>query len=490
MTSAKPLFVFKKLFQQTVIYGLATVIPRILNYFLVPLHTSGVMSTSQYGEISNVFAYFVLLNVMLSYGMETAFFRFFHKEKNADEVIHTSAWSLVGSSLLFLGISFLFQQELANLAEIPLRVVQFALSILVLDALAVIPFAWFRAQERPLRYAFIKTINVAINVVLNYIFLKYLVRWSTESSLIESLYIPNFQVEYVFLANLIASLLTLLILFPFYTKLRLHFNKALWKRMMNYAFPILIAGLAYAINEASDRMMMMYLLPEDIAKSELGIYAACYKLAIFMTLFTMAFRLGIEPFFFKHASHKNAKKTYAEITKYFTIFGSLILVGVMVFIDLLKRLLIRDPVFWEAMNIVPLILLANLFLGIYYNLSVWYKVTDRTRYGSYISIIAAIITIGANLWLIPVIGYIGAALGTLAAYTSMMLLSYFWGQKYYHIPYNLKKIGGYLILAMLFSAISFYGFRGNYGVGLSLLLIFMGIIYRVERKELRSLIKN
>lgn len=481
---------FKKLFQQTVIYGLATVIPRILNYFLVPLHTSGVMSTSQYGEISNVFAYFVLLNVILSYGMETAFFRFFHKEENQDEVINTSAWSLVGSSLLFLGIGFLFQHELATIAEIPLRVVQFALLILVLDALAVIPFAWFRAKERPIRYAAIKTINVAINLALNYIFLKYFVRWSTQSEFIDHLYIPNFQVEYVFLANLIASLLTLFILFPFYTKLRLYFDKALWKRMMQYALPILVAGLAYAINEASDRMMMMYLLPEEMAKSELGIYAACYKLAIFMTLFTMAFRLGIEPFFFKQAAHKNAKKTYAEITKYFTIFGSLILVSVMVFIDLLKRILIRDPVFWEAMNIVPLILLANLFLGIYYNLSVWYKVTDRTRYGSYISIIAAVITIAANLWLIPSIGYIGAAIGTLAAYTSMMLLSYVWGQKYYHIPYNLKKLGGYLLLAMLLSAISFYGFRENYVVGGLLLLIFIAIIYYAEKKELQAILKS
>ncbi len=481
---------YKKLFQQTFIYGLATVIPRILNYFLVPLHTSGVMTTAQYGEISNVFAYFVLLNVLLSYGMETTFFRFFHKENNKAEVINTSAWSLIGSSVFFLLIGFLFQRELAVIAEIPLRVVQFALWILVLDALVVIPFAWLRAKERPIRYAIIKTVSVGINLILNYIFLKHLFNWSEKSAFFEQFYRPNFQVEYVFLANLIASLVTLLVLFKFYTKLKLHFDKALWKRMMNYAIPILIAGLAYAINEASDRMMMMYLLPEDIAKSQLGIYAACYKLAIFMTLFTMAFRLVIEPFFFKHAAHENAKHTYAEITKYFTIFGALILVGVMVFIDILKRILIRDPIFWEAMNIVPLILLANLFLGIYYNLSVWYKVTDRTKYGSYISIIAAVITIGANLWLIPLIGYIGAAIGTLAAYASMMLLSYIWGQKYYHIPYDMKKLCSYLGLSMLFSAVSFYGFRENYIIGGLLLLTFIVIVYLSEKDQLKAIIKS
>lgn len=481
---------YKKLVQQTFIYGLATVIPRILNYFLVPLHTSGVMTTAQYGEISNVFAYFVLLNVILSYGMETAFFRFFHKEKQKEEVINTSAWSLMGTSFLFLLIGYLFQHQLARLADIPLRVVQFALWILVLDALVVIPFAWLRAKERPIRYALIKTISVGINLVLNYVFLLYLAQWSSLSSFIANFYQPGFQVEYVFLANLIASLVTLLVLLPFYFKLKFHFDKALWKRMMHYSIPILIAGLAYAINEASDRMMMLYLLPKEVAKSQLGIYAACYKLAIFMTLFTMAFRLGIEPFFFKHAQHKNAKKTYAEITKYFTIFGALILVGVMVFIDILKRILITDQVFWEAMDIVPLILLANLFLGIYYNLSVWYKVTDRTKYGSYISIIAAVITLVANLWLIPLIGYIGAAIGTLAAYASMMFFSYFWGQKYYRIPYELKKICGYLGLAMFFSALSFYGFRENYLVGSLLLLIFMSIIYGAEKKQLKKLIKN
>lgn len=476
---------FKKLFKQTFIYGIATVIPKILNYFLVPLHTSGVMTTSQYGEVSNIFAYFVLFNVILSYGMETSFFRFFHKEENAEKVINTSAWSLIVSSFLFLGIGFMFYQKLAIWGDLPVDAVKFAIWILVLDALVVIPFAWLRAKERPMRYALIKTLNVGINVALNYIFLKYLL--SGTSFLARE----NYEVEYVFLANLIASLVTLLIfIYPFYSKLRLNFDALLWRRMMGYSIPILISGLAFAINEASDRMMMQYLLPQETAKEQLGIYGANYKLAVFMTMFTMAFRLGIEPFFFKYAENKNARQTYAEITKFFTISGSIILLGVMVFADVLKRLLIREEVFWEAMDIVPLILLANLFLGIYYNLSVWYKVSDQTKFGSYISIIAAVITIVANLVLIPAIGYIGAAIGTLLAYGSMMLLSYYWGQKRYPIPYELNNLVSYLLVAIGFSAISFYGFRENYFVGILLLLIFLGIIYVREKDQIKLIVKG
>lgn len=480
---------FKKLFQQTAIYGIATVLPRILNYFLVRLHTR-FLTTAVYGNVSNVFAYFVVFNVVLSYGMETAFFRFFHKEEDKEQVISTSAWSLIGSSVLFGILGLVFANQIAEVTQIPANVVQLSMGILALDALVVIPFAWLRAKERPIRYAALKTINVVINVGLNIFFLAFLPGWSENSSFLAQIYVPDFQFQYIFIANFIASFATLILMGGFYVKLKFSFDKAMWKRIMRYALPILVAGLAYAINEASDRIMMKYLLPEDIADSELGIYSACYKLAIFMTLFSTAFRLGIEPFFFSHASHKNARKTYADITKYFTIFGSLILIGVMVFADVLKVILISDEAFWGAMNIVPLILLANLFLGIYYNLSVWYKVTDRTHYGGIISVIAATITILANLFLIPTIGYIGAAIGTLAAYGSMMLLSFYWGQKYYPIPYNMKKILGYLSLSLLFSAISFYGFRENYYVGIGLLLVFIGVIYFNEKEELLAIIKQ
>lgn len=301
---------------------------------------------------------------------------------------------------------------------------------------------------------------------------------------------PDFEISYIFISNVVASAVTLLMMLPFYFKINFSFNTVLWKSMMSYAFPVLIAGLAFSVNEVFDRIMLDYLLPQDIAREEIGAYAACYKLALFMTLFATAFRLGIEPFFFSHAENKNAPETYAIITKYFVVFGSFILIAVIVFIDLLKELLIQNSTYWEAMHIVPLILLANLFLGIYHNLSVWYKITDRTRFGGYISVVGALFTLTLNIILIPYISYTGSAIATLVAYAVMMSLSYFFGKKYYPIPYNLKKIGSYLMLSVLFSVFSFYVFRGNYFVGISLLLIFLGTVYVAERKQFIKILQS
>lgn len=480
---------FKKLFQQTFIYGLATVLPRMLSFLLVPLYTN-VLPKEEYGEISVIFAYFVLFNVILAYGMETAFFRFYSKKNNQDQVLNTSGWSLLFSSLAFLGLAFLTKDVVAQLTGIPLKYIQLAIWILFLDALVIVPFAWLRASQKPMRYAIIKILNVAINLGLNIFFLLYLKGLAENNPFFETIYREDFEISYVFIANLIASGITLLLMLPFYFKLELKFDSALWKSMIKYAFPVLIAGIAFSVNEVFDRIMLDYLLPENIAKSEIGAYSACYKLALFMTLFATAFRLGIEPFFFSHATSKNAANMYAQITNYFVVFGSLILVVVVVCIDLLKMLLIQDSSYWEAMEIVPLILLANLFLGIYHNLSVWYKITDRTKFGAYISLVGAVVTIALNLILIPVISYTGSAIATLAAYGIMMLLSYFYGKKYYPIPYNLKKIATYLGISIAFSVLSFYVFRGNYFVGITLLLIFIGILYFSEKKQIRQIIQS
>ena len=260
--------------------------------------------------------------------------------------------------------------------------------------------------------------------------------------------------------------------------------------MMKYAIPVLIAGIAFSVNEAFDRILLKYLLPADVAEVQVGLYSACYKLGMFMTLFVMAFRLGIEPFFFNHSSSANAKETYATITKYFTLFGCLILLVVVIYIDIFKRILIPNSQYWEAIKIVPLILLANLFLGIYHNLSVWYKVTDRTKYGAYISVFAAVITLVLNYVLIPKIGYVGSAIATLVAYGSMMVLSYLYGRKYYDVPYNLMNIGGFLLLAIVFSAISFYQFRGNMWLGTLLLIVFIGIMVYNEKNEFLKIIRK
>ncbi len=482
--------VFKKLFKQTFIYGLATVLPRVLAVILVPLYTS-VMLPEEYGIYATLMAYLILGNVLLSYGMETAFFRFINKDVSQQKIIQsTTLTSLSVSTLLFLGIGLLFKNYIATITDFKPEYVSYGLLILALDALVVLPFVWFRANEKPMKYAVIKIANVVINLAFNLFFLLALPELAKESEYWNSLWFPESKVAYVFIANLIASAVTLLVLLPLYAKIGFGFSKTIWKQMIKYAFPVLIAGIAFSINEAFDRILLKYLLPENTAEIQVGLYSACYKLGMFMTLFVMAFRLGIEPFFFNHAAQSNAKNTYATITKYFTISGCLILLVVIVYIDVFKRILIPNSQYWEALKIVPLILLANLFLGIYHNLSVWYKVTDRTKYGAYISVFAAMVTLVLNYLLIPQLGYMGSAIATLAAYGSMMVLSYLYGRKYYKVPYELKKISGYLLLSIGFSVLSFYIFKGNIWVGSALLLIFIAVLYFSEKSEFLKIIKK
>lgn len=463
----------------------------MLSFLLVRLYT-GTLPTDEYGSVSILLSWMVFFNVFLSYGMETAFFRFYHTEKNKENVIATSTISIFWSSLIFLFTALLFRHSIAHIAEIEVQYITYSIWILVLDALVIIPFSKLRAKQRPMFYAAIKIGNVVVNLILNIFFLVYLpkIAQNHPDTFISSLYFDNFEIGYIFVANLIASLLTFAVLSPDYIKINWRFDQQLWVRMMRYGLPILVAGIAFAVNEHFDKILLGYLLPPDIAKSEVGAYSACYKLGLFMVLFATAFRLGIEPFFFSHSDKENAPQTYAVITKYFVIFGSLILLGVIVFADVLKFLLLDDKTYWQAMKVVPLIILANFFLGIYNNLSVWYKLTDKTKIGAYISIVGAILTLVLNYLLIPKFSYYGSAIATITAYGSMMLISYWLGNKYYPIPYDMKKILGYLILSIGFSALSFYGFRENYYVGIALLLIFMYFIYHNEKETLNRILKR
>lgn len=482
---------YKSLFKQTAIYGLATVLPRMLSFLLVRLYTD-ILPTAEYGEVSILLAWMVFFNVILSYGMETGFFRFYTTETDKQNVIATSTISILWSSMAFLAIALLFRDTLGNWANVDSQYITYSIWILVLDALVIVPFSKLRANQRPMVYAAIKIGNVIVNLGLNIFFLLFLpkIAQANPGSLIGSLYVENFEIGYIFVANLIASLLTFLVLSPNYFQIRWHFDPLLWKKMMRYGYPILIAGIAFAVNEHFDKILLERLLPPNIAKAEVGAYAACYKLALFMTLFATAFRLGIEPFFFSHAGKENAQQTYAMITKYFVIFGSFILLTVIVAADILKLLLLDNKAYWEAMKVVPLIILANFFLGIYSNLSVWYKLIDKTKIGAYISIFGAIITLGMNYLLIPQYSYYGSAVATLAAYGSMMFISYWLGNKYYPIPYDMKKIFGYLGLSIGFSALSFYGFRENYYVGITLVLSFMYFIYYNEKETINRILKR
>jgi O-antigen/teichoic acid export membrane protein len=482
---------YKNLFKQTAIYGIATVVPRMFSFILVPLYT-GLLPKAEYGKVSIIFAWMIFFNVILAYGMETAFFRFYSKESNKNAVVETAMVSVFWTTISFLFIALLSRNTLATWSGIDSQYIGYTIWILALDALVIIPFSKLRASQKPMAYALIKIGNVVVNLSLNLLFLVYLpsVINAYPNDFLSSVYIENFEIGYIFLANIIASLLTFVVVSPDYVFLKWKFDLDLWKRMMRYGLPIMVAGIAFAINEQFDKILLAKLLPANIAEAEVGVYSACYKLGLFMVLYRTAYTLGIEPFFFSHASDKNAPQTYAMVTKYFVIFGSFILLSVIVFADLFKLLMIPDSSYWEAMKVVPLIILANFFLGIYTNLSVWYKLIDKTYYGAYISIVGAIITLVLNFLLIPTMSYYGSAIATIAAYGSMMFISYYLGNKYYPIPYDLKKIGGYLSLSIVFSAISFYGFRENYFVGISLLIAFLYFIYYHEKETLLRILNR
>ena len=481
----------KKLFQQTFVYGLATVLPRMLSFLLVPLHTD-VMNPDAYGEVSLVFAWFAIFNVVLAYGMETAFFRFFNKHKSKAVVVSTSLISLLLSTLVFLALGFLFKVPLGNLLEVKETLTIYIVLILALDTLTVVPFARLRAMERPIKYSTIKVVSVAANLFLNIFFLSLLPKWAKNKpqSYWDEIFIDDFQIEYVFIANLIASAIALIWISGLYFDIKYRFDKILWKQMMKYALPVMVAGIAFTINEVFDRVLLSKLLDENVAKAEIGKYSACYKLAVFMTLFGTAFRLGVEPFFFSHAKEENPQKTYAQITTYFVIIGGVIFLTVLAFADPLKRLLVRDKAYWDALDVVPIILLASFCLGIYHNLSVWYKITDRTRFGAYISSIGAFFTLAINIIFIPKIGYMASAWATLVAYATMMCLSYYLGKKYYPVPYNLRKIFFYGGLSIVFSLLSFYVFDRNLIVGSLFLLVFLALIYKLEGDKLKTIFLN
>lgn len=479
---------FKTLFKHTFVYGLATVLPRLLTFLLVPLYTE-LFDPKEYGVVTIVFSYLIFFNVILSYGMETAVFRFYSKSEKKNKVISTASLSMLGTSLVFLFTSIIFNDDIANALKIKPEFYSLIIWVLFFDAICVIPFAYLRIKKQSMRYAVIKLINVSINLGLNIFFLIALPKWIGEWSIFESIYVEGFQFNYIFISLIAASVLTFLMLSPFFIKVNYQFDKQLWKQMLKYSWPVLVAGLAFSINETLDKILLKYLLPENIADQQIGVYGACYKLSIFMTLFATAFRLGIEPFFFSHAQSKNPKKAYALITKYFVILGVLILLGVIVFIDYLK-LFISGEDFYEALNVVPILLLANLCLGIYHSLSVWYKITDQTRFGAIISSIGAILTLIINISFIPIYGYEASAIATLIAYGSMMIISYGLGQKKYKIHYPIKRLSIYAIIGISFAGLYFYGLREYLWIGLLMLIAYLAVLIKFEKNELLFYLKK
>ena len=458
----------KKLASQTAIYGLSSVVGRLLNYLLVPLYTRYFLP-AEYGVVTELYAYVAFLVVMLTYGMETAFFRFSKKEETT-KVYSTTLISLLISSVVFVGLIFLNSSAISQwlgYANHP-EYIQFFALIIGMDAVASISFAKLREQDKAMRFAFIRIVNIMINIGLNLYFIVY----------------QEYGIAYIFIANLVASVITLLMLFPQMISSSWVFDKKLWKKMMIYALPLLIAGLAGMTNETIDRILLKHLLPNtDMAASELGLYGAFYKLSIIMILFIQTFRFAAEPFFFAQEKEGNSRKIYADVLKYFTIIMAFIFLGVTIFYDVIKGFLGSEYHDDRGFLVVSILLLANLFLGIYYNLSIWYKLTEKTKYGAYLSIFGAIITLSLNFTLIPVLGFVGCAWATLVCYFSMTVASYYLGKRHFSVPYQVKRIALYLF-GMLCIYFCIYFTNLNMWINSLFLLGFIIFVYRLEKPKL------
>ena len=480
----------KRFFKDAIIYGISAVLPRAVNILLVKLHTS-TLDAEKYAVNTDYYVYAAYFNALLTYGMETAFFRFFSKEKEKGNVISTSFLSLFFTSIIFLTLTLIYNSELAVFLGLESSLF-FKLLIwtITLDTLVVLPYAYLRVLNKPFKFTLFKVLNILVFGILNVFFL-----WFVPYAIKHQIRLPNFILEYytsnpkvmhIFVSGAIASASTFLLLFPIIFKFKISFDLQLLKRMLRYGLPIMVGSLAFVTNENLDKLLLGSLL----GKEQMGIYAACYKLGVFMMLYIMAFRLGAEPFFFNHADKQNAKETYAKILTWFTILGALFMLFVVVFIDLFATILLGKPEYFEALQIVPIILLANLFLGIYNNLSIWYKLTDKTQFGMYFSIIGAMITISFNLIMIPKIGFMASAWATLITYTFMMLISYYIGKKQYPVPYQINKLIIYILLTIVLSGVSFLYFRGQYWFSFIAIFSYFGVIIFFEKTLIKQLLKH
>ena len=447
----------KKLAGQTAIYGLSSIVARLLNYLLTPLYTSEhVFDPEQYGIITEMYAYVAFLIIFLTYGMETAFFRFIGRDATKKTIVFaTAAKSLLITSLIFMLGATLFSEPIGRALHYPNHteyVVWFAI-IVGLDAISTLPLALLRSEDKALRFAGINMVNVGINIGLNLFFLAYcLPKFQAGESnwLVETFYDPEIGVGYVFISNLIASIVKFLLLSPFLMRAK-GFDKTLVKEMLRYALPLLVVGIGWYVNENFDRIMLKFILFDDLGELKtmemVGIYGANYKLSIIIMLFIQAFRYAADPFYFGRQGKPGAEKIYAALMTYFIIIVCAIFLMVTLYIDVFKNF-IPNEAYWAGLSIVPILLFANIFQGIYYNLSFWYKFIDKTRYGAYMAILGASITLILNFIFIPEYGYKACAWVTFTAYGTIMVLSYFIGQRYYPIPYELKRIAFYLGLTI------------------------------------------
>ncbi len=491
----------RKLAGETALYGVSSIVGRLLNYFLVPLYTA-VFAPSEYGIVTELYAYLAFLNIIYVYGLETAYFRFStRKNANEGEIYNLAVTSIFLTSLTLSSVLFLFAPEISHLLGYPDRsnLITWIAGILAIDAIVAIPFARLRLQGKAKYFVFVKLTNISVNVFLNLFLIVVVPRMVNGelpfAGLVKTIYNPAWGIEYIFLSNLIANFLLVLLLWKSYSNLKFSFSWKPLQPLLIYAYPILFTGLAGVTNEMLSRAMLRHWLPEGFYGDQtnlaaLGVFGACYKVSVFMTLAVQAFRYAAEPFFFSNATDKNSPTLFANLMHWFIIFGAFSFLVISLNLDLIGYLFLRSSEYREGLYIVPYLLLGGLFLGIFYNLSVWYKLTDQTIYGAYLSVGGATLTIVFNLLLIPILGYLGSAVTTLITYAGMTVASYFIGRKKFPVPYLVSRGLFYLLIAtillivtyilpssLLFSIIARFIAAG----------IFILFVIIIERKNLRNL---
>ena len=448
----------KSLAKDTAIYGMSSIVGRFLNYLLVPLYTAVLPASSGgYGVVSNVYAYTALILVLLTFGMETGFFRFANKsDENPEKVYANTLWFVGGLSLLFVILGMTFLHPIASFLEYPDHADYVGMMILVvaLDSFQCVPFAYLRYKKRPIKFAAIKMLNIIGNICLNLFFLllcPWLYVHAPET--VSWFYYPDYLVGYIFVSNLLMSAIQLFFFLPELKGFSYRADWQLIKRMVAYSFPILIFGLVGILNQTVDKMIYPFLFDDrQEGLVQLGIYSATSKVALVMAMFTQAFRYAYEPFVFGKNKEADNRKVYAAAMKYFLIFSLLAFLTVMGYMDILKFMVARD--YWEGLSVVAIVMGAEIFKGIYFNLSFWYKLTDDTRWGAYFSLIGCAVILVLNVWLVPLYGYVASAWASVAGYGAITLLSYVIGQKKYPVVYPLKDMTVYLILAAVLFVLS------------------------------------
>lgn len=470
---------------QTLVYGLGTIVPRFLHYLVLTFFYTRVFSDTEYGVVTELYAFMVLFLVILTYGMETGFFRYSSMSHERERVFSTAFLSLLVTSVIFVAVANLLIDPFAEVLRYQNNRIYIRMFILILafDAIAAIPFAKLRADNRPLRFSILKIINVLITIVLVLFFLKIAPGMVKRGKVLpEWLYNENLGVGYVFLCNMIASGFVLLLLLPEILSIRGGFSYKLWKKLITYSLPLLIGGLAGTINDALDKMILRRLTSEDDGLAVVGEYGASYKVAVLMSLFIQMFRFAVEPFFFEKSGQKDAKESYAQVMKYFVIITLIIYLGINLYISIFQHII--DSKLRDALSIVPVVSMGYLLYGIFVNLSVWYKINDLTRYGAILTLGGALITVVINLAFVPVYGYKASAWAHVACYGSMVIASYFLGRRYYAVPYQTIRILFYLLTAII---IVLFAANVNYPDMLTELfvntLLIIAFVIMVEKQD-------